>query len=66
MKEKLDEEDSLQKKNEKMKNSKKIDKSYIGICGICCSICPAYRSNECKGCLALDNCKIQQCAKNFL
>ena len=43
---------------------KEKDTSLIGYCGICCSICPAYRSNDCQGCLALDNCKIQQCAKN--
>lgn len=54
----------LQKKNKKMKKTKEIDKSYIGICGICCSICPAYRSDECKGCLTLNNCKILKCAKD--
>ncbi|MHA1401933.1 MAG: DUF3795 domain-containing protein [Candidatus Heimdallarchaeaceae archaeon] len=36
----------------------------ISYCGICCSLCPAYKSGECPGCPELKECKIVQCAKS--
>ncbi len=47
-----------------MKDNIETNKPLISYCGICCSICPAYRSKGCQGCLALDECKISQCAKD--
>ena len=36
----------------------------ISYCGICCSLCPAYKSKNCPGCPKLKNCKIVQCAES--
>ena len=47
-----------------MIDNTETNKPLISYCGICCSICPAYQSKDCQGCFALDNCKIQQCAKS--
>ena len=38
-------------------------KQLISYCGICCSLCPPYKNNECPGCLDLPDCNIHQCAK---
>jgi len=40
------------------------EKSLISYCGICCSLCPAYREKHCPGCPELEKCKIIQCAKS--
>jgi len=39
-------------------------KLLISYCGICCSLCPSYRSKCCPGCPELEDCKIVQCAKS--
>jgi hypothetical protein len=45
-----------------MADRKETNKLLISYCGICCSLCPPYRSQDCPGCLTLDDCKIHQCA----
>ncbi len=40
------------------------EKQLISYCGICCSLCPAYREKDCPGCPELEECKIVQCAKS--
>ena len=35
----------------------------ISYCGICCSLCPSYKSKQCQGCPELRGCKIVRCAK---
>ncbi|RLJ06670.1 MAG: hypothetical protein DRP16_04890 [Candidatus Aenigmatarchaeota archaeon] len=41
------------------------EKPVISYCGICCSLCPAYRAtNTCPGCPELKDCKIVQCAES--
>ena len=47
-----------------MKENKNNDTELISYCGICCSLCPPYRDKDCPGCLELDDCKINQCAKS--
>ncbi len=41
----------------------KNDKMLISYCGICCSLCPGFRSEECPGCEELSDCKIHICAE---
>ena len=36
----------------------------ISYCGICCTLCPPYRSKKCPGFPELKDCKILQCAKS--
>jgi hypothetical protein len=38
--------------------------NLISYCGICCSLCPAFRGGDCPGCYELKGCKIHQCAKS--
>ena len=44
------------------------EKQLISYCGICCSLCPAFREEKCPGCqklLALyGRCKIAKCARS--
>ena len=47
-----------------MKKTKNDDSNLISYCGICCSLCPPFRNGDCSGCLELDECKINQCAKS--
>ena len=40
------------------------DNILISYCGICCSLCPLFRSEKCHGCPELLDCNILQCAKS--
>lgn len=44
------------------------EEKLISYCGICCSLCPAFREKECPGCRELfdlyKKCKIAECAKS--
>ncbi len=44
------------------------EKQLISYCGICCSLCPAFREKECPGCQKLlelyGRCEIAKCASS--
>ncbi len=46
---------------EKFEGFNGFDDLLIGYCGICCSLCYAYRSKKCPGC-SDTGCKIVKCA----
>jgi hypothetical protein len=46
-----------------MKDKEKKEEKIVSYCGICCSLCPPYRSKDCPGCFELKDCKILQCAE---